>query len=383
MNIKRVLLQIEASRAYGRSLLAGIAEYSKRYGPWAFYHEDPFYSNKIINGTQQVLIWKPNGIITRFPQYLEKIKELGVPTVIAIHIENNIPGIPNVKGDNAEIGQLAADYLVRRGFHNFGFCGLKRMFWSNDRRRAFEATICKAGYKTHIFLMDQNQSSQHNNLQLMADWLISIPKPIAVMACNDDIAKEFLESAKIVGIRIPDDVAVIGVDNDEVVCSLCHPTLSSIKLNNFRAGYEAARLLDAMMQGKNPPADEVIVRPVAVVTRQSTNVFCVEDEAVKKALWYIRENSRKQIQVEDVANYVCLSKRMLQIRFKNVLGYSIHERIKKEKINRMAELLTETNMSIVEIGQSLGFSEINHISRFFKSVKGHTPVDYRRQYGMK
>jgi LacI family transcriptional regulator len=217
----------------------------------------------------------------------------------------------------------------------------------------------------------------------MADWLISIPKPIAVMACNDDIAKEFLESAQIAGIRIPDDVAVIGVDNDEVICSLCHPTLSSIKLNNFRAGYEAARLLDAMMQGKNPPAYEVIVRPVAVVTRQSTNVFCVEDEAVKKALWYIRENSRKQIQVEDVANYVCLSKRMLQIRFKNVIGYSIHERIKKEKINRMAELLTETNMSIVEIGQSLGFSEINHISRFFKSEKGHTPVDYRRQYGMK
>ena len=382
-NVKRVILQIEASRAYGRSLLAGIAEYSKRYGPWAFYHEEPFYTNQIFKSLKQIIAWKPDGMIVRSPRDAEKLRDSGIPVVIAIHIENDIAGIPNVKGDNPGMGQIAAEHLLKLGFREFGFCGLTNMFWSNDRCQAFKKTINEAGLEPHIFAPTKKQISINSDQKLLVEWLSSIPKPIAVMACNDDRASQLIEAAKIAEVRIPDDMAVLGVDNDEVICDLCYPSLSSIKLNNVRAGYESAKLLDEMMEGQEPETNRIIVAPIGVVTRQSTDIYCVHDREIADALRFIRENSREMIQVSDVAEHVCLSKRTLQLRFRSSLGYSVHERIKKEKINRMAELLTETNMSIIEIALNLGFSNINHISRFFKQEKGLSPLAYRRRYSMK
>ncbi len=380
--VKRVLVQIETSRAYGRSLLAGIAEYSKRYGPWAFCQDEPFYSKKIAMSPQQILDWKPDGVITRSADNLEMLCQHEIPVVVAIHLEKPVDGVPNIKGDNDAMGRMAADYLIKLGFHQFAFCGLNHTFWSRERCAAFEKIIHEAGYPLFIFSEENEPGSSTTDQKLMVDWLTALPKPIAVMVCNDDRGKQLIEAAKIARVRVPDDVSIIGVDNDEVVCDLCYPSLSSIKLDNVQAGYRAAKLLNTMMERQSPGVEEIIVRPMGVVARQSTDVYCVPDKDVSKALQYIRDHSRDMIQVSDVAEHVCLSKRALQLRFKNALGYSVHERIKKEKINRMAELLTETNMSIIEIALNLGFSNINHVSRFFKQEKGLPPFAYRKRYQM-
>ena len=380
--VKRVLVQIETSRAYGRSLLAGIAEYSKRNGPWAFCHDEPFYSKKISMSFKQILDWKPDGVITRSADNIEMLRQHGIPVVVAIHLENAVDGVPHIKGDNEAMGQMAADYLIKLGFHQFAFCGLNDTFWSRERCAAFEKIIQKAGYPLSVFSEVNKPDSSNADQNLMVDWLKTLPKPVAVMVCNDDRGKQLIEAAKIAGVRVPDDVAILGVDNDKVVCDLCYPSLSSIKLDNVQAGYSAAKLLDIMMDGQTPDVEEIIVRPMGVIARESTDIYGVSDKDVSKALQYIRDHSREMIQVSDVAEHVCLSKRALQLRFKNALGYSVHERIKKEKINRMAELLTETKMSIIEIALNLGFSNINHVSRFFKQEKGLAPYAYRKRYNM-
>jgi len=291
--------------------------------------------------------------------------------------------VPNVKGNNDGMGKMAGEYLLGLGFREFGFCGLENMFWSANRCKAFENVINQAGHSLHIYQPVKKRKTQSNDQQSLVEWLKSLPNPIAIMACNDDRGKQLIEAAKIAGIRIPDGIAVIGVDDDEVVCDLCYPSLSSVKLNVARAGYETAKLLDEMMTNKNLLPHEIIVQPVGIARRQSTDVYCVEDHEVVKALVYIRQNARYMIQVSDVADYVCLSKRALQLRFKKALGYSLYERIKKEKVNKMAELLTGSTMSIIDIALYLGFSSINHISRFFKQERGCSPLEYRRRYSVK
>jgi len=380
--VKRVLVEIDTSRAYGRSLLAGIAEYSRRNGLWAFCHNEPNCSNDASPSLQQILDWKPDGIITRSAETVELLSRHEIPMVVAIHLENTYPGVPRIKGDNGAMGRMAADYLLKLGFHHFAFCGFNRRFWSQERCRAFEKTVAEAGYKTDVFSEQGENPSSESVQRAMVDWLKTLVKPVAVMVCNDDRGKQLIEAAKIAGVQVPDDVAIIGVDNDEVVCDLCYPALSSIKLDNLQAGYRAAKLLDLMMDGKRPDIEEIVVQPIGIAVRQSTDIYCVPDPQVSQALEYICDHSREMIQVSDVADFVCLSKRALQLRFKNALGYSVHDRIKKEKINRMAELLTDTDMSIIEIALNLGFSNTNHVSRFFRQEKGMSPFAYRKQYAI-
>ena len=380
--VKRILVQIEISRAYGRSLLAGIAEYSRQNGPWAFYHNDPFYSKEAFMSPEKIIDWNPDGVITRSESHVELLRKCGIPTVIAIHLDNVYAGMPHLKGDNEAMGQMAAEYLIKLGFQRFAYCGLGQTFWSQDRGRSFEQIVNSAGFPSIVFESDDEPESSEADQLKMVEWLESLPKPIGIMVCNDDMGKQLIEACKIAGVRVPDDVAIIGVDNDEVVCSLCNPSLSSIKLDNIQAGYRIASVLDDMMDGKEPNVEEILVKPISVVVRQSTDIYCVGDEDISRALKYIIDNSKEMIQVSDVAEHVCLSRRALQLRFKNALGYSVHERIKKEKINRMAELLTETDMSIIEIALSLGFSNINHVSRFFKQEKGLSPNTYRKKYMM-
>lgn len=380
--VKKVLVQIETSRAYGRSLLAGIAEYAKRNGPWAFCHNEPFYSKDVSMSSQEILDWNPDGVITRSEEHLELLCHHEIPMVAAIHLEDEHKGIPQIKGDNEAMGAMAGEYLINLGYHHFAFCGFNHQFWSRQRCLAFVKTVTEAGYTTDIFSGEDESLSSDAVQRTMVEWLQALVKPVGVMVCNDDRGKQLIEAAKIAGVRVPDEVAIIGVDNDEVVCDLCYPSLSSIKLDNVQAGYQAARLLDMIMEGKRPDTEEIIVHPIGVVARQSTDIYCVNDPEVSSALEYIRDHSREMIQVSDVAESVCLSRRALQLRFKSSLGYSVHERIKKEKINRMAELLTETNMSIIEIALNLGFSNINHVSRFFKQEKGLSPHAYRKRYNV-
>ena len=361
-------------------MLYGIREYSISHDPWAFYYEEPFYEKRRFHTIEQIIEWGPDGIITRNWQDAQKIRDSGIPVIVAIHMEEPLEGIPSVVGDNEAMGKLAAEYLISRGFKNFAFFGFDDMFWSRQREEAFVSAIGKSGYKCLVAKFSKIEHSNNTEIMLLSKWLDRLHKPVGILTCNDDRARQLIEASKMADVIIPDQVAILGIDNDELICDLSYPTISSVSLNIQHAGYEVAKLLDAMMNGYKPIFDKIIVTPISVIDRMSTDVFHVQDEEVCEALKFINEHSSEMIQVEDVAKAVGISKRALQMRFMAELGYSIFERIKKVKVEQMARLLINTNMSVHEIAIKLGFANINNVSRYFKIDKGISPREYRKAY---
>jgi LacI family transcriptional regulator len=214
-------------------------------------------------------------------------------------------------------------------------------------------------------------------------WLKQLPKPIGLMACNDDQGQHVLEACKIGGLHVPEQVAIVGLGNDDLICDLVNPPLSSIAVSAEKAGYEAAGVLDKIMAGKKVTNQKIVVRPTHVVTRQSTNVFAVDDRDVLMALHFIHRRARKEaIQVDDVLRAVSLSRRSLYNRFAQILGRSVHEEIKRVRVDQLAQLLVSTNVPISHIASTLGYSDIKNIARYFKQLKGMTPLEYRKCHSL-
>lgn len=384
---------METSRACGRGMQLGIAKYSRLHGPWNFYRIPLFYRE--LKRKQETISdlrdWEPDGIImgdTFYPTRVQKAREiikLGLPT-IAIANEPNIPGVVNVVAKNDRIGRMAAGHLLDRGLRNFAYCGFDDIFWSLERSESFADAIAKAGFKTHLYKQPRSRSKQlwKTEQLVMADWLKSLPKPVGLMACNDDRGQQVIDACKLAGLNMPDDVAIIAVDNDELVCGLTDPTLSSVNLNFERAGYESAELLDKIMDGQVKTTDhQITVHSTHVVTRQSTDILAIDDPVVSTALRFIRQNAKKDIQISDVAEVVATSRRTLQQRFRSLLHRSLHDEIMRTRVELVAQLLVETNLSVSEIGARLDYASPEHISRSFKRIKGLTPRAYREQYGRK
>jgi len=282
---------------------------------------------------------------------------------------------------------MAAEYFMERGFKNFAYCGFD-MIWSQQKGDGFKQTLAEAGFEASIYrqpaakVLRKSAREQH----IIAKWLKSLPKPLALMACNDDRALDVLAACKIAQFKVPEDVAILGVDNDELICNFSYPQLSSIVLGTERAGYESAKLLDKLMKKQKIAKNEqaVTTLPLNVVTRQSTDTTVIEDKKVAKAVSFIRSHFREMIQVGDVAKAVGLSRRALEQHFRKALAHSVHDEIKYTRVNQMANLLIDTNLPISQIAKLLGYPRaINNISHYFKQQKGMSPSDYRRKFGLK
>jgi LacI family transcriptional regulator len=375
-HVKRVILLIESSRAYGRSLLRGIVKYSKLKGGWSFYNEP--------RGQRQSLprfsSWQVDGAIVRLKESEKAYRflEKGIPIIVARE-EKEISGVPNIVGDNVAVGKMAGEYLLHKGFKHFGYCGFNSI-WSEARLRSFSETIENAGYETSAFkpLKSQRPYSWPNELQQISEWVTHLPKPVAIMACNDDRGRHVIEACKIANVKIPYEVVVLGVDNDELFCELSDPPLSSIARDTEAAGFEAAAVLDALMSGKKTNGNKIIVHPTHVVARVSSDILAIEDPEVAKALSFIEYHSRQHTQVDEVADAVAMSRRNLHRRFVKTLGRTVHEEIRRTRVDRVIQLLLETDMTVAQIAYELGWSSEKHIAREFKAIKGLTPLAFRR-----
>ncbi|MCP4456143.1 MAG: DNA-binding transcriptional regulator [Planctomycetes bacterium] len=380
--VPRVILLIETSDHYGRKLLQGIARYANVHGPWQFYREPPFYED--VRGLKKAEAgfaeWGPNGIIAREPQRYEYILHMGVPTIVS---PNAIGDFPAILTDHEMIGKMAADHLLERGFSNYAFCGIHDMAWSQNRGNSFEQQVAKAGFDTHVYEQSQDLKMRTwgNEQPLLAQWLKSLPKPVGIMCCNDLRGQNVIDTCAIAELRVPEEVAVIGVDNDELICSLTHPPLSSVILNPENAGYQAAELLDGLMRGQDPANQIILNSPVGVMTRQSSDSEAIEDRDVAEALHFIRMHAMQPIQVSDVANELCMSRRHLYRKFDKALGRSIHDEIRRTRIDQLKRMLTETDLSVSQIATKMGFSNITHVSRFFRQEAQISPQAFRKQYG--
>jgi LacI family transcriptional regulator len=280
---------------------------------------------------------------------------------------------------------MAAAHLLERGLRNFAFCGFVDCPWSILREEVFAQALAAQGYaceRRRIRLSNWMQRSNwieswEHEQPLLSSWLKSLPRPVGVMACNDACGRSVLEACAAAGLHVPDDVAVIGVDNDELLCELSTPPLSSVSLNLENAGYEAAVLLDGLMAGRVRDRRVVLVEPVFVQTRRSTDVIAQDDPVVVKAIRFIRDHAAKPVSVSDVVDGAGTSRRTLERRFLRAIGCSILVEITRCRIERAKRLLLETKLSCCRVGQVAGFSSIKTFNRAFRQMEKVTPKSFR------
>ena len=384
--IRKVALLVEWSRIYGRDVLRGIGKYVQAHGRWKVYHTERKLSETAPSWLRG---WKGDGIIARIENHklAAQIQHLGIP-VVNLFEHEDMDQIPAVLTDNRAIGRMAAEHLIERGLSQFAFCGLPGVFSSDERCRAFVEHLAAARHQVHVYdpphrqyktLIADSEGYELHYEEAIARWLRSLPKPVGLMACNDLRAHQILMVCGDGNLAVPEEVAVVGVDNDEVICGLSRPSLSSIEQSPEQVGYQAAALLDRLMDGESPPDEKIVVEPRGVVARQSTDIVAVADAQLAAALHYIREHSCDGIDVDDLLAHVPMSRRTLERRFAMLLGRSPKDEIARVQLGHVKRLLAMTDYPLSRIAQLTGFRYVESMCVLFKKTTGQTPGQYRRQ----
>ena len=386
-NIPRVALLIESSRTYGRGILRGIARYAHVHGPWSIYSQERELQSGIPEWLKK---WKGDGIIARIEdrRMANALLRLGYPVVDVLGNQRfqNIVGFDT---DAKSVAQLAAEFFLRAGFRNIAFCGYRGIPFSDRREAAFTEQLAKDNIKVRVFLSkavwyppSRIQAVEQSGLaaeRAIAVWLRKQARPLALFACNDVRAQQVLNACREHGIKVPEEVAVMGVDDDDVLCSICEPPLTSIQPDTERLGYEAAEVLDAMMQGTRPKVHLVQVPPLKVVERASTDVVPISDPITVQAVRFIRDRVDHGISVKDVLAHVGRSRTDLEGRFRRWLKTSIRTEIIRRRMERVCSLLQQTDLSLNEIARGSGFATTAHFCRLFQRELGQTPSHYRHR----
>ncbi len=388
---KKVILLIESSRGFGRDLMKGVARYASLFGPWTFYHRKFFYLDNSFSARarktelEHLKRWGANGVIAReFSSHTrQEIISLGIPAVISTVFNESLEtNTGNIFVDNHAIGKMAAAHLIERGFTNFAFCGLDDFFWSRDRLQGFADEINKTGCQVQVYQQPQSRQKRlwDNEQHILGDWLASLAKPTGLMACIDERAQDVIQACRQISLHIPEELAIISGDNDELICELSNPQLSSVAINGEQVGYDAAELLDNLMHDRVADDTTVTVRPTHVVARHSTDILAVSDSDVVLALQFIKQHCREQIQVQDVADHIAMTRQGLNKKFHQILGRPINVEIKRVRIQQIIRLLIETGMNISEIAAHMGFLEQKLLSQYFRRETGLSPLQYRKKF---
>ncbi|CAA9388755.1 MAG: xylose operon regulatory protein [uncultured Phycisphaerae bacterium] len=378
---KVVALLVETSNEYARQLLRGIIAYVREHRPWSTYLAEQARGDEPPAWLDH---WAGDGIIARIEneRIAKAVTGAGLP-VVDVSAANLVPGVPWVETEDTLIARAALDHLTERGFTRLAYVGDERFNWSNWRRDRFVALAKGRGLDVSVFhasVVARAGAEWTEEIQRLTRWLAGLPKPLGVVACYDLMGRQVLEACRQGSMAVPDDVAVVGVDDDELICELSDPPLSSVAPDAHRTGYEAAALLDRMMAGEPVEARGHFLPPLGVVARASSDVLAIDDADVSAAVRFIREHACDGIDVADVVARVPLSRRVLESRFKRRVGRSPHEEIDRVQMNRAQELLRETDLSLVQVAEKVGFPHAEYLSVVFKKRVGMTPRAYRQQH---
>lgn len=381
----KVFILVETSREYGRELLRGIYRYANLYCSWIIQQQTPFYMMEESQQMQPIAIGSipdVDAIIMRDLHGVGAVLKRKIPTVLIRYLNRKAAKTHLVSTADDQISQQAADYFLERGFKHFAYLGYDHMFWSEDRKKTFTAKIEQAGYTCSVFRQAKEPALRqwYREESLLSEWLKKRNKPLALMACNDDRARQAVDACRMAGLNVPEQVAIVGVDNDDLVCNLSLPPISSVALNIEETGYRVAQLLDAVLKNPKHPRETITVEPTHVVTRQSSDILAIEDAVVAEAVRFVRDHARQPIQVIDILERVPVSRRGLYDKFKRNMGCSVHHYIKRVRVAEIERLLIDTDCSVSQIAQILGFSSADHIAQYFRSQKGMNPSVFRNRF---
>lgn len=373
---QKVALLIETSNAYARGLLRGVVSYTREHQPWSLYLSE---HNRGDQPPAWLADWDGHGIIARIEneEIAKALRKVSVP-IVDMSAARLLPSLPWFETDDGAIANLAAEHLLERGFKHFGYAGDARFNWSKWRAEHFENSLRAAGCSCSVFNPGPNARPEEM-VENLAQWIRALPKPVGVFACYDFLGQQVLDACRRLHVAVPDEVGVIGVDNDELLCELSEPPLTSVIPNTHRTGYEAAALLDAMMRGKIVRGETNLIPPLGVATRQSTDVLVIDDRNIARAAHFIRRNACSGINVSDVLRAVPQSRTRLERGFKRYFGRTPHEEILRTRLHRVKELLVETDLSLEQIAERTAFFHVEYLSVAFRREIGIPPSQFRAQ----
>ncbi len=380
-----IALLIEPSTSYGRGILRGVARFARGRRDWAFEFEHAAGSAEMLRHFRSLA--GIDGVIARrlSEGLLEQIARDDVPAV-RVGAETPEDDLPLAASDNHAIGRLAAEHLLELGFRHLGGVGFPSRPYSVRRMAGCAEVAAARGANWSEYRGDPGAwggAGVAGRTQLLAPWIESLPTPIGLVACNDEAGRYVLEACRAVGRRAGEEVGVVGVDNDEVLCELSNPPLASVELGAERIGYAAAGMLAALLAGRQPKDRRVRVEPVGVVARASAETIVVADELVRDALRFIRQRATDGIGVEDVIAELGVSRRWLEVRFRRATGGSPAAEIRRVRIERAKRLLAETDVRIPEVAGAAGFHDAKLLIGVFRRTVGTTPTAYRKRFRLR
>jgi LacI family transcriptional regulator len=375
---RRVALLVETSKAFGRGVLRGVSRWLREHEPWSLYADERGFEEGVPPGLET---WLVDGVISRVPRdRLPAAWQQGEVPLVSLRWEEGSGPSPGIHADEAAIARAAADHLLDQGFNQLAYCGV-RTRWSRLREEAFAEHAVARGASVHVF--DSPKASRVgmcvDDVPAIARWIESLPRPVGIMAAYDVRALEVLDAVRSLGFECPDDVAVIGVDDDEVLCDLASPNLTSVNQNLECIGYEAARLLTARMNGEPVTTESVFVPPLGVIVRRSTDILSLDDPDVRLALRLIRSKACDGLTAEQVAGVTSLSRRSLEKQFTKAFGRSLHDEIIRTKLLAARRLLADTDLKLAAIAVRCSFAHAAQLCTVFKKTFGLTPTEHRRR----
>jgi LacI family transcriptional regulator len=380
--MKRIAVIWRTGSWYSRAVVHGLNKFALGKD-WVFH---------IGPATPQIIAlvrhWKADGVIAHIslPEISAGLRTLRKSVV---NIASKFPELkfPRVGIDSRAIGQMAADHFLQQGFQNFAFYGLEKSEWSKDRELGFRRQLAEAGHsRVHSLTAGLDVDDVANWVEFdkrVTGWLRTLPKPVGIFACNDIKSHELALMCRLANISVPEEVALLGVDNDPVICDNSWLSLSSIALPLERLGFEAGAMLDRLMQGKRPPKQPILLPPVRVIVRQSTEILAIDVPEVARALRFIRDHAFGAISVRDISRAAAVNRRRLERMFRRQLGRTPHQEIARVRVERAKQLLSSTNLPMPLVAERAGFESARRLTENFRVLTGTSPSAYRRQFQLR
>lgn len=373
-----VALLVETSRSYGRDILRGVNRWIQEHGPWSVFLELRALDSSVPRWLRG---WQGDGILSRTGSAAmdKAIAATGLPAV-ELRASRLPHQRPFVGVDNNQLGQLVAEHLTDNGFTNFAVFDVDTETYFEERRDGFIRFVEGLGRSCHTYHAGrggEHPTDWERHQAAVADWVQTLPKPVGILACTDQLGFWLLDACRRAGVAVPEEVAVVGVENDETLCQMATPRLSSVAFDGDRVGYEAAALLDQLMRGGPPPEQPLVVPPRGIVTRQSSDIVAIADREVSAALRIIREHACHGLAVSEVVNQIGISRTALERRMKAAIGRTPGEEIVRVRFARVKALLMETDLTLAAIADRCGMEHPQYMAEAFKKQFGMTPGAFR------